>query len=734
MQNKSELLNLLSLGKTQEVLERAEVWHKQDRTSEDALYLLGLAYLFLEDYESSIKYLKRALQKSKKNYQYLGNLGVALLRNKEYDSAIYHLQKALKEQPDYYDAGYNLGCAYLENQQADEALKLFHALTDKVPDNMNYLCAVADAHREKGQWQKAVAIYEKVLTTHDLARAHNNLGGLLQHFGELDRAVEHCKKAIELSPADISAYKNLGDCYVQLEMLDEAMEAYADAYDINSESSELCVAIGDVWQEVGDRQEASTWFDKAVQLDEGNIKAQCGLAKLVSDTLGTDAAIEMLEPLLEENSDNIDLLLLLSDVYWDDGDADLAMQLLEKVRALQPQRLIVLSKMGHILSSSGDVDQAVAIYNEALGQNANFVPALNGLATTLKSKLDTSYIEKMEELLASSRIDKSGMLSSLHSGLAYYYDGCKDAEKAASHMMQANKYQWEYRSKRDWDYEVKTQENHISQIIETFDANYFATIRDAGIGSDSEMPVFIVGMPRSGTTLTEQIIARHSSVLGIGERSFANQSFHAFNQGSKFQREQYLPIVSVENIASMAEQYLERLQLLIDKAQEQGVTRVVDKMPDNYSLVGWILTLFPKAKIIHCRRDPRDVSLSCWMTQFGSIPWACHEKHLVERVRQYLRIMRHWKSVLPVNYYVSDYEQLVANQEEKSKELIEFIGLDWQEQCLEFYESDRLVRTASITQVRQPIYKNSVAKWERYKDHIQDLMEPLTELIEEHGY
>ena len=159
-------------------------------------------------------------------------------------------------------------------------------------------------------------------------------------------------------------------------------------------------------------------------------------------------------------------------------------------------------------------------------------------------------------------------------------------------------------------------------------------------------------MPRSGTTLTEQILARHPQVLGIGERNFAGQTFHAFTQSTGDMDAASLACFRAPEparVAELAGQYLARLDNLKQKAGKPDAVRVVDKLPDNYSLLGWILTLFPNARIIHCRRDPRAVALSCWMTQFGSIRWACHEHHLIERIRQYRRLMDHWRRVMDLN-------------------------------------------------------------------------------------
>jgi len=728
---KKNVLDLLSCGDFNKARAMADAMLEKEPKAVDSQYVSGLVHLMQGNASAAIPFLKKAHQQSTKDSVCVANLGVACHRAGELEDAIVYLKKALQIQADYTDAKYNLGCALLDNRQAEEALTLFSELSKTNPDNANYICAMADAKRENGEFKQAVALYNRALAKDQkLTRAHINLAPFMMHAGMVDEAVTHCRTAIELDDSQVAAYKNLGDCLIQQEELEEAMEAYADAYEIDSDNVELCVAIGKVWLETSDHGEAASWFQKAISLDSENILAQCGLAEIVTNTGDFQQAFELLTPLLEKEPDNIEVLMSMADTLWEDGDAEAALGHLKHVQQLQPERIALHAKIGQILSSSGAVDKAIEEYQSALDQSPNCIPALSGLATSQRGKLDEANVKTMETMLGNKKL-KSGARASLHSGLAFYYDSKKDGddkdwEKAAEHMKQANLNQWDSRCKRGWEYDPQKQEAHITQLIKTFDSDYFERVKDSG--NPDETPVFIVAMPRSGTTLTEQILARHSKVLGIGERNFAGQSFNQFiNTGQVNKEDDFsnLQTINHDEIASISKRYLAHLQQLKDKANLPDAQRVVDKMPDNYGLLGWILTLFPNAKIIHAARDPRDIALSCWMTQFGSIRWACHTDHIVHRIQQYQRIMDHWRKVIPEKFIEMNYEDLIASQEKESKRLIEYIGLDWEADCLKFYESDRLIRTASITQVRQPIYKKSVARWKRYKPYIAELFDRL---------
>jgi hypothetical protein len=235
--------------------------------------------------------------------------------------------------------------------------------------------------------------------------------------------------------------------------------------------------------------------------------------------------------------------------------------------------------------------------------------------------------------------------------------------------------------------------------------------------------VFIFGLPRSGTTLVEQVLASHPEVYGAGELRLGRQSFEDVPSalGRAGPPIEAVPHLHEAAVRRLAEEHLERLAKL-----DGGQTpRIVNKMPDNTLYLGLLVTLFPDAVFIHCRRDLRDVAVSCWMTDFRSIRWASDPTHIATRFHEYRRVMAHWRDVLPVPVHVVDYEDTVADLEGVARRLLAACGLDWDPACLEFYRTQRTVRTASVTQVRQPVYKKSVARWMNYEHELADLFAAL---------
>ena len=328
-------------------------------------------------------------------------------------------------------------------------------------------------------------------------------------------------------------------------------------------------------------------------------------------------------------------------------------------------------------------------------------------------------MKQVEGLLAQGRLAAEGT-SCLHFTLAILLDKQGRYDEAFSHYRRGNDLKRELFRQYGRAYDPEGHRRLIDLLIATFDRSFFDGVQSFGV--DSELPVFIVGMPRSGTTLVQQILASHPQIFAAGEIRDLEQILSAPPQsGGIFSSYPvYMSSATRQAIRIMSERYLERLGKLGGQAQ-----RVVDKMPHNYLHLGSIFALFPRARIIHCRREAMDVCLSCYCQNFKWLNYASSLADLGFHYREYERLMAHWRQVLPLRMYEVQYEDLVARSEPVIRDLIAFCGLDWSASCLDFHRNPRAVRTASKLQVRRPVYASSVGRWQRYASHLGPLRDTL---------
>jgi hypothetical protein len=274
------------------------------------------------------------------------------------------------------------------------------------------------------------------------------------------------------------------------------------------------------------------------------------------------------------------------------------------------------------------------------------------------------------------------------------------------------------------DFDIATERANVQRIIETFEPGLFEKFADAG--DPSQLPVFVIGMPRSGTTLVEQILASHPGVHGAGEindlwRILAGLG-KALPPGAR--QPEGIRDAPPEIWRELGGRYAARLRQYAPEAE-----RITDKLPFNYTLAGIIRLMLPRSRIIHCVRDPRDTCVSCYMTSFQNDRGFTFDlADLGEAYSLYWDLMSHWRTVLPGGLHEVRYESLVGDPESESRAMVEYLGLDWSADCLSFFDNPRSVTTASMTQVRRPIYKGSIGRWRRYRDHLAPLMKGLGDL------
>jgi hypothetical protein len=255
--------------------------------------------------------------------------------------------------------------------------------------------------------------------------------------------------------------------------------------------------------------------------------------------------------------------------------------------------------------------------------------------------------------------------------------------------------------------------------------------RRHGLGDDDARPVFVFGLPRSGTTLVEQVLASHPHVFGAGELPLVRQAMDALPAVADRPGDMPACLEALDGagLRQLARGYQGGVREILDRqAGGREPARVVDKMPDNYLYADLIALVFPRATLIYVRRDVHDVALSCWMTDFRSIRWADNLDDLTRRVGEHRRLMAHWQAALPQPVHEVRYDRLVDDFEAEARRLLAACGLDWEPACLEFHRTARPVRTASVTQVRQPLYRRALGRWKAYEPYLATLFARLEEV------
>ncbi|MBE9554329.1 MAG: sulfotransferase [Proteobacteria bacterium] len=332
-------------------------------------------------------------------------------------------------------------------------------------------------------------------------------------------------------------------------------------------------------------------------------------------------------------------------------------------------------------------------------------------------------IAQINEVLAAG-VEEKEAESALEFALATRYEALKQHEEAFGHYILANARKREALEDRGVVYNREAEDARTDLMMQVYAG---PEVFEGPTGNDSEMPIFIVGMPRSGTTLTEQILASHPRMAGAGELTAIGNAIKRMRDTLGYPRNPPTE-KALKNIAQL---YLQRLREV-----DAAALRVTDKMPGNFNHLGLITRIFPKARIIHCRRNPVDNCLSCFIQNFGAegLAWSFDLEDAAHQYRDYHRLMAHWRAILPPGRMLEiDYEDTVANLEGQARKLVDFVGMEWDDSCLSFHENKRAVITASHDQVRRPIYNTSVGRWKKYGPRVTPLVDALSDFVDESG-
>lgn len=717
----------------QDLLEQALKLHQQGKLEEaagiyisilqedpqhaDAMHLLGVAAHQKGAHEKAVELIQQAIAVQPTSADFHSNLAEALRAVGQDSESRDAAAAALRLDPGSIGAWNSLGLAQLGLGEVEDAEGSFREAVRIDPTFVMAWNNLGNALRQQDRVDEAIEVWRRAVELKpDFAQGHNNLGQLLLEELQPEEALQHCERAVELSPSFAEAQSNLGNTLRALNRIDEAKQRYEVAMQLNPSLGMVYNNMGQALQEEGNLDDAIGWYLQALSHEPRSARFHTNLASVFAELDRNDEAHDRYRMAIECDPGWPEAHNGLGQLCREEENYDEAAGFFREAIRLKPRYTAAHSNLGHVHEELGESDAARACYREALRHSDRCVGALNQLAIHHRDELTNVERDLLFRLLGNECLSPADR-ASLNYAAASLFDSEGTFAEAGRHLEVAVAAQKENLIRRGKTYEAAEHTLFVDRLIEKFDCDFFRRVfpgsDQPAWGSGSEEPVFVIGLPRSGTTLTEQILASHPDVHGAGELSLAGNSFDGLPESW-----------GRDEAAASAQVHLERLRELGGSA-----ARVVDKLPDNYLYLGWIVTLFPRARVIYCQRDLRDVAVSCLMTQFKSIRWACDLADIERRFVDHIRLMNHWREVLPSTWYEVRYERTVEDTEQVARELINWLGLDWDDRCLEFHRTRRPVRTASVSQVRQPVHSRSVARWQRYEPFFGECFQRLDGLL-----
>ncbi|MET4805809.1 sulfotransferase [Limibacillus sp. MBR-115] len=543
------------------------------------------------------------------------------------------------------------------------------------PDALHLLGTVLHLTGRSKQGLKVLE--EAVAVQASNAAFRRSLAQILLALDQTGKARVQLEKAIALDPNFVAARANLGELLGKSGEHEEAVRQFRSALEHFPAHPALNNNLGNSLLKLQKFQEAHDAFTTALQGDPSLATAWEGLADVLVELDQDEAAWRLLKEAVARFGDNPRLL----------------------------------TKCGGLAQQFGAFEEAGTLLRKALAIDPHTYPAINRIAHIQKFKADDPLLKEMHRLWQDARPEGDDR-HALAFALGKAEADCGNYDSAFAFYAEGNRLR-----RPEYQYDRNEARAENEDLIARYDAALFKAKQ--GIGAMDRRPVFVVGMPRSGTTLTEQILAAHPSVVGVGEA-------RAMSRIAKHAPQDPLTLVAQEAEA-LGAAYLDHVVAMAGPEAE----RIIDKMPHNFQRLGLIALVLPGARIIHCRRDPADTCLSIFFQSFGGyLPFAYDLEELGAAYQDYRRLMAHWKNVLPLPMFDLDYEALVEDTEREARRLLSFLDLPWDPAVLSHHEASHEVKTASHWQVRQPVYQSSLGRWKRYEKHLGPLL-PYLETLEE---
>jgi tetratricopeptide (TPR) repeat protein len=671
-------------------------------------YNLGLTLQSQGELKKASEAYKKAISLRPDYPQAFYNIGNILHEQGGFGDALEAYKKAILLKPNYAEAYNNMGLTLQSQGKLKEAAEAY----DKAKSlNPNY----AEAHynigvslQDQGKLDSAIKAYKKAISLRpNFAAAYNSMGITLKKQGKLEPALQAYSRSLQFGPNSAHTYFNIGIIYRDLGKFDLAIEAYQKAILLKPDFPEAYYNMGGVLKDGGNAKTAVGIYNKAISLKPDYAEAMINLGNILQDQGKVSEAINCYNKVLLLQPDHAEACNNMGNALQKEGELEKALEFYKKAVSLKPNYAEAYNNIGVVLHAKGQPNEASVAFSDALYIRPNYAEAYHNLSMNLKFKMGDPHIKIVEGLLNDSKMDEDKC--HLHYTLAKMYEDTGALENAFRSYVAGGALR-----KKLLNYNLKADANGFAAIKHYADnINRNALIAKSGIAEQT--PVFIIGMPRSGTTLIEQIITCHSLVHGGGELTLLESLGSAIASGAKE--------ANLKSLKHLRDSYLKSIAKISKK-----IPFVTDKMPQNFYFIGLICSAFPEAKIINVKRNPAATCWSNFKHYFAGkgLGYSYELPDVVSYYKLYDDLMYFWERMYGDRIYHCNYDQLTINQESETKNLISYLGLNWEDACLFPHKNERGVTTASQQQVREKVYTGSSEAWRKFEPHLCGLFDGLT--------
>jgi len=638
----------------------------------------------------------------------------------------------------------------LTRGQFAAAIAELRALLEQSPDNAEAVYLLAVSSRYAGSLENALATLDRLLDLNPrFARAWQERGHVYRDIGDAEAAIGAYERAVGLNPALLASWQNLAKLQASEGRTRQAKVSQRQAAELSEQPKELLAVMGMIYDgkldeaeplcraylrqhpknvvgmrllarigtEHGILDDAEFLLESCLEFAPDFTAARYDYAQVLYKRQRFDKVLEQADRLLREQPDNADFQLVCANAAAAVEDYDRALTIYDQLIEARPETVELRILKGHALKSFGDAKQAIEAYRQAAAVKPDHGDAYWSLANIKTYEFSDAELEQMQAAEAGPNTGAADRYQ-LCFALGKSYEDRGDFAAAFDYCSRGNATKLE-----ETGYRAEYTEAEFARQKETCTQNFFDARRDFGVADHA--PIFIVGMPRAGSTLIEQILASHPMVDGTIELPNVLALAHKLaGRRSVDDTPRYpaiLETLEAEQFERFAQDYLESTIVY-----RQGAPYFTDKMPNNFRHIGLIQLMFPNAKIIDARREAMACCFSNFKQLFGEGQYFSYGLEEIGRYyRGYVSLMDHWENVLPGKILRVQYEDVVADLDAQVRRLLEFLGLPFDQRCIEFHKTERAVHTPSAEQVRQPLYKSGVEQWKNFEPFLGPLKESL---------